>query len=69
MLGPAIRDNSGVVVRKWQKMKDNDESTLTLKPKGRVIRIPRQRISVAPQIGRRSNKTKEKNFKKEVEQV
>ena len=38
------------------KSTGNDESTLALKPRGRFIQSPKQRVPVAPQNGPRSNK-------------
>ena len=46
-----------IIACRWRKSASDDESTLALKPMGRVIRIPKQRVPVAPQNGPQSNKT------------
>ena len=38
----------GIVVRKQQKSAGDDQSTMALKPVGKVIRSPKQRVLVAP---------------------
>ena len=47
-------------------MAGDDESTVILKPMGRVIRSPKQRVAVAPQHGPRSN---ENCLKKEMKAI
>ena len=51
----------GIIAHKQQKSTGDDECILALKPMGsRVIRSPKQRVSVVPQNGPWSNK----NFNK-----
>ena len=47
----------GIVAFKRQKSAGDDQSALTLKPMGRVLRSPDQRVPVAPQNGPRASKT------------